>query len=92
MFNALLILFENWIGVWSLSVRKEWDAAESRSGSPRRSFNISLRPKDDGPIDMNAFFQRQRPLIFTSFLALAATNMFQNWWDRALIPGAYLWL
>jgi hypothetical protein len=52
---------------------------------------ISIRSKDDGPADMQAFFERQRPLIFTAFLALAAINMFQNWWDRALIPAPLNW-
>lgn len=98
MFNALLILFENWIGAWSLSARKEWDVAEITIWFVAALIQyftcslISLRPKEDSPIDMKAFFERQRPLIFTAFLALAAINMFQNWWDRALIPGQYLWL
>src|SRR5262249_41677916 len=98
MFNALLILFENWLGIWSLSTRPQWDVAEVTlwfMAALIQYFTcslVSVRPKDEGPIDLNAFFQRQRPMIFTAFLALAAINMFQNWWDRALIPASYSWL
>jgi hypothetical protein len=55
MLNALLILFENWIGIWGLSALKQWDVAE-----------------------------------VTIWFA-AAINMFQNWWDRALIPAPLSW-
>jgi hypothetical protein len=52
---------------------------------------ISIRAKEEGPIDMQAFFERQRLPFFATFWALAIMNMFQNWWDRALIPAPLSW-
>jgi hypothetical protein len=98
MFNALLILFENWIGIWSLSARKQWDVAEITIyfvAALIQYFTcslISLRPREEGRIDMVASFQRQRPLIFGAFFVLAAMNMFQNWWDGALGDEPLGWL
>jgi hypothetical protein len=98
MFNALLILFENWIGIWGLSAIKDWNVAEVTiwfAAALIQYFTcslISIRVREDGPVDMQAFFARQRPLIFTAFLALGAINMFQNWWDRALIPAPFSWI
>lgn len=98
MFNALLMLFENWLGMWALSTRTQWDVAEVAIyfvAALVQYFTcslLSLRPDDDGPIDMPAFFDRQRPLIFTAFFILALINMFENWWDRATFPHADDWL
>jgi hypothetical protein len=43
---------------------------------------ISIRPKDEGVINMPAFYERKRPAIFTAFVATLLINMFQNWWFR----------
>jgi hypothetical protein len=41
---------------------------------------------------MPAFFARQRPFIFATFATLLVVNMFQNWWDRDLLPQPDSWL
>lgn len=98
MFNALLILFENWISVFFLSALTRWDVTEITLWFTLALVQyftcslLSIRPKDEGAIDMPAFFERQRPLIFISFLAMAAIAMFQNWRDRATLPNPESWI
>ncbi|MFZ2029002.1 MAG: hypothetical protein WAU68_01725 [Vitreimonas sp.] len=53
---------------------------------------LSVRSEKDRPVDMKAFYERQRAPIFASFFAFAATNMFQNWWDRPRFPANLNWL
>src|SRR5262249_28362179 len=98
MFNALLILFENWLGIWGLADRPKWDVAEGTLYVVAALVQyfacslISIRPERDGPIDMPAFFERQRPLIFIAFFVLAAINMFENWWDKDTFYHPNDWL
>ena len=97
MFNALLALLVNWIGMWYLNVRPNWDVAEITINFVAALIQyftcslISIRPEGEGVIDMPAFYERQRPFIFGAFLALVTTNMFQNWWDRNLLPHTDSW-
>jgi hypothetical protein len=97
--NALLGLLIGWIGMFYLSsAQAHWDMAEiviNFSGAIVQYFScslISIRPKEEGIIDMPAFFERQRPAIMTAFVAMMAVGMFENWWDRDLLTGSNNWL
>jgi hypothetical protein len=98
MFNALLGLLVNWIGMWYLSARPHWDVAEvtiNFAAALIQYFTcslISIRVRDDGVVDMPAFYARQRPLIFSAFAAMVLINMFQNWWDRNILPEPNSWI
>src|ERR1051326_4040768 len=94
MLNALLGLVIGWIGMFYLSsARAHWDMTEIVINFIRAVVQyfscslISIRPKEKGVIDMPAFFERQRPYIITAFVAMMLIGMFENWWDRALLPG-----
>jgi hypothetical protein len=98
MFNVLIGVLISWIGIFYLSALPHWDMAEvtiNFTGAIIQYFSsslISLRPKEEGVIDMPAFFERQRPYIMTAFLAMMFVGMFENWWDRNLLPGPRDWL
>jgi hypothetical protein len=98
MLNALLMLYENWLGMWALSTRTQWDVAEVTIyfvAALVQYFTcslISLRPESGNTVDMPAFFERQRPLIFTAFFVLSAISIFENWWDRAVFSGPTEWI
>ena len=99
MFNALLVLLVNWIGMFYLSARPHWDVAEvtiNFVGAIVQYFScslISLRVQEgDGLIDMPGFFERQRPFIFGAFLAMTGMNLFENWWDRNAELNPNLWI
>jgi hypothetical protein len=98
MFNAMLALLTSWIGMWFLSARPNWDVAEvviTFTSAVIQYFTcslLSIRPRDEGIIDVPAFFARQRPFIFATFAVLLLVNMFQNWWDRDLLPAPDSWL
>jgi hypothetical protein len=98
MFNALLVLLVNWIGMFYLSARPHWDIAEvtiNFAAALIQYFTcslISIRPPDKGVIDMSAFYARQRPIIFAAFLVLTGSNMFQNWWDSNLFANPHVWI
>ena len=100
MFVLLLELFENWIGIFYLSARQHWDIfqiALNFTAAVMEYFTcslISIRVRDDGAIDMPAFYQKQRPILFTVYLALDMIGLFKNWWDRNTpreIPNQWLW-
>ena len=93
MFNALLGLLLNWTGMFYESQRSHWEVADvaiSFVAALVQYFTcslISMRVKEEGVIEMPAFFERQRPFIFAAFLALTAFAMFQNWWNRDLMQN-----
>lgn len=98
MFNAVLVLLVNWIGMFYLSARTHWDVTEitiNFVGAVIQYFScslISLRPADEGVIDMPVFFERQRRFIFAAFLAMTGMNLFENWWDRNSETNPALWI
>ena len=63
MVNALLALFLNWIGMWFLNARASWDVPELVivfTAALIQYFTcslISIRVRDEGPVDMPAFFK-----------------------------------
>jgi hypothetical protein len=88
MFNAVLLLLINWLGFWYTNTEPHWDAIDislNFAAALVQYFTcslISIRPKDEGTIDMPAFYARQRPAIFAAFAATLLINMFHNWWFR----------
>jgi hypothetical protein len=98
MFNAALQLLINWLGFWYTNTIPNWNAVDvsiNFTAALIQYFTcslISMRPKDEGVIDMPAFYARQRAAIFMAFAATDLVNMFQNWWFRNA-PGqaADLW-
>jgi hypothetical protein len=98
MFNAMLVLLVNWIGMFYLSVRPRWDIAEVTINFVAALVQyftcslISLRPREEGVIDMPAFYERQRPYIFGAFLVMTASSMFENWWDSNLSADPHVWI
>lgn len=99
MFNAAFMLLINWLGFWYTNTIPNWDALDvslNFGAALLQYFTcslISIRPKEDGIIDMPAFYERQRPAIFWAFAATLFLSLFQNWWFRNA-PGQdpNLWL
>lgn len=91
MLNALIGIMIGWMGMFYLVKRPSWDAAEvaiNFAGACVQYFTcslISLRPKDEGIVDMPPFYARVRPYVAGVFFASCAIGMFENWWDRTLI-------
>lgn len=98
MFNALLFLLVNWVGMWLLSQQAQWSVADiaiSFTSAVVQYFTcslLSIRPRDDGPVDMPAFYARQRPFVFAAFFVLVVVSMFQNWWERHILPAPDAWI
>lgn len=98
MFNALIGLIIGWVGMFYLSKRPSWDTAEiliNFAGAVLQYFScslLSIRPKDEGIVDMPAFFERQRPYVMSAFVAMMFMGMFENWWDRNLLSDPNTWL
>lgn len=98
MLNALVGVMIGWMGMFYLSKRTSWDAAEvaiNFAGAGVQYFTcslISIRPKDEGTIDMPAFYARVRPYVGSVFAASCAIGMFENWSDRDMMPTADGWV
>ena len=100
MVILVLELFENWIGTFYLNARTHWDVFDIGiffAAAVAEYFTcslISIRVRDDGPVDMPAFYERQRPILFSVYLLLGAIGIFENWWGSNT-PGqpadAWLW-
>jgi hypothetical protein len=86
--NALISLTVNWLSFWDLNIIKHWTVSEvvlQFAAAIIQYFTcstLSLRVPEDGPIDVPAFFEKQKPVIFGAFSALMLMGMLQNWWDR----------
>ncbi len=99
MVNALLVLLINWLSLWQLNIVK-WDVAEIIvwfAMATAQYFTcslISMRAKEEGVVDMAAFYERHRPVIFSAFLCMVGVALFQTYWDRnhsqGLSPTAWI--
>jgi hypothetical protein len=93
MINAGLGIVVNWLAFGDLRIIQHWNIAEvllQFAGAVIQYYTcslLSLRPRDDGVIDMPAFYERQRPAIFTAFAGLMICSMTQNYWDRDHTQG-----
>lgn len=100
MLNALVGLLVNWLGIWQLTILKRWSVSDVMlqfAMAAAQYFTcslISLRPEPGEPIDMEAFFARQRPVFLAAYAALMLISMIQNWVYRdtsaGIAPGAWI--
>jgi hypothetical protein len=109
MVNAALGVIINWLGLWELQNIKHWSLGEvllQLGWVIPNYFSCSLVAmpcRETGPLDMPAFFARQRRVIFSATLALSVMgglatyldrNNFENWqpneWISAEIVGLAL--
>jgi hypothetical protein len=73
MFNALVVLLINWISIWQLEAVKHWSVGEimiQLGWAIPQYFTcslISMPVGNEGVIDMDAFYERQRPVLFSAF-------------------------
>jgi hypothetical protein len=93
MLIAGLFLVINWLGFGGLSGIKRWTTAEVMlqfTSAIVQYFTcslISIRPKEDGIIDLPAFYAKQRPAIMTAMILLGVTVLIINYRDAGNFAG-----
>ena len=84
MANAVLLVFTNWLSIWDLRSVKSWDIV---SITVQFLFAIALyllcvlvgpKTPDEGPIDLEDFFWRQRPFIYGTLLSIVILSLVAN--------------
>jgi hypothetical protein len=84
MANAILLVFADWLSLWDLRSIKSWDL-----GSVTIQFLVAVSvflicalagPKtpDEGSLDLEDFFWRQRPYFYGAIVACLVLSMFAN--------------
>jgi hypothetical protein len=93
MVNAALGVIINWLGLWELQNIKHWSLAEvllQLGWVVPNYFSCSLVAmpySEGGPLDMSAFFERQRRVIFSATLALSVMGGMATYVDRNNFQG-----
>ena len=93
MINAAPGVIINWLGLWELQNIKHWSLGEmllQLGWVVPNYFSCSLVAmpySEGGPLDMPAFFERQRRIIFSATLALAVMGGLATYADRNNVPG-----
>jgi hypothetical protein len=93
MVNAALGVIINWLGLWELEHIKHWSLGEvvlQLGWVVPNYFSCSLVAmpvSESGLLDMSAFFERQRRVIFSATIALAVMSGLATYADRNNIPG-----
>jgi hypothetical protein len=93
MVNAALGVIINWLGLWELQNLKHWSLGEvllQLGWVVPNYFSCSLVAmpvSESGPLDMSAFFERQRRIIFSATLALSLMGGLANYLDRNNLEG-----
>ena len=84
MINAVLVVFANWLSLWDLHVIASWNLA-SITVQFLFAINVFLicvlvgpKAHDEGPIDLEDFFWRQRPYFYGALVACAVLSLFAN--------------
>jgi len=98
MLSAALSILVNWIGLEPLHAIKQWSIAEIEIQFVAAVVQyytcslISIRPAEHGIVDMRAFYERERPAIFSAYTTMGVISIFQNWWDQKTygVSGAEL--
>src|SRR6266700_4016828 len=100
MLNALMVLLINWISIWQLEAVKHWSVGEimlQLGWAIPQYFTcslISMPVGNEGVIDMQAFYERQRPVLFSAFALMYIMSMVANFADRnnfeGLKPGDWM--
>jgi hypothetical protein len=93
MLNALIGLLVNWLSIWQLHVIRHWTVADvllQFAPAVLQYFAcslVSIRAEGDGPLDMPAFYARQRPAFTGAFAAMMVVNLVQNYVYRQSSAG-----
>lgn len=93
MIVAAFILVSNWLSFGGLSGMKHWSMTEVMIQfvcAVVQYFTcslISIRPKEDGMIDLPAFFERQRPTLAIAYILLGIGAMIINYRDSSVAAG-----
>jgi hypothetical protein len=93
MLNALMLLLINWLSLWLLEAIKHWSVGEIMTQlgwAIPQYFTcslISMPVGNEEVIDMRAFFERQRPVLFSAFAVTYAMSMVANFADRNNLEG-----
>ena len=93
MLNATVGVLINWIGLWDLRTLKHWSPAEvllQLGWVIPNYFSCSLVAmpcSETGSLDMPAFFERQRRVIFSATLALSVMAALATYVDRNNFEG-----
>jgi fucose 4-O-acetylase-like acetyltransferase len=88
MLNAAAGVIINWLGLWSLQNLKQWSLTEvllQLGWVIPNYFSCSLVAmpySESGQLDMPAYFERQRRIIFSATLALWAMGSLAAYADR----------
>src|SRR5437660_11319353 len=92
MVNAALGVIINWLGLWELQNIKHWSLAEVLLQLARvvpnyfRCSLVVMPYGEGGLLDMPAFFERQRRVIFSATLTLAVMRELATYADRKKFP------
>ena len=93
MLNALMLLLINWLSLWLLEAIKHWSVGEimvQLGWAIPQYFTcslISMPVGNEEVIDMPAFYERQRPVLFSAFGVTYAMSMLANFADRNNLEG-----
>jgi hypothetical protein len=93
MLNAALGIIINWLGLWELQNLKHWSLGEvllQLGWVVPNYFSCSLVAmpvSETGPLDMPAFFERQRRVIFSATIALSVMGGLATYFDRNNFAG-----
>jgi hypothetical protein len=93
MLNAALGVLINWLSLWELQSIKHWSLTEvllQLGWIVPNYFSCSLVAmpvSESGPLDMPAFFERQRRIIFSATIALSVMSGLATYADRNNILG-----
>jgi hypothetical protein len=96
MVNAALGVIINWLGLWDLQNLKHWSLGEvllQLGWVVPNYFSCSLVAmpvSESGPLDMSAFFERQRRIIFSATLALSVMGGLATYLDRNTLKDGSL--
>jgi hypothetical protein len=88
MVNALLSLLIYWLLIWDLSTVKRWTGFEVALQFIPAIIQyfacslLSMTRDGDEIMDMKAFYEKQRPAIFTAFSLMMLTSMIETFADR----------
>ena len=93
MAAALLGLFTNWLQFWPLRAIGHWtllDVSLLMLTAVVQYFTcalVSVRVEREGPVDMESFFLRQRPMFLSAFGGLLVVAMILNFAERNQSAG-----
>ena len=93
MVNAALGVIINWLGLWELQEIKHWSLGEVLLQLGWVSPNyfscslVAMPISENGQLDMRAFFERQRRVIFSATIALSVMGGLATYFDRNNFAG-----